>query len=157
MIRKLLVVLALTTAMAAGAADAQETQADQRGEAKGGSVSDDQKPVSAAELLGTAVMGANQEQVGKVSDVLLGPNEQKIMAYVVDIGGFLGLNARRVTFAADGLEIYKDDIGTLHIYSSATDEMLNTVPDYDEQVFRVNPESLLVKQGPGETGETTKD
>lgn len=180
MIRKFLVFLVSATAIAAGAANAQDAarqvaQADRnsaateattdpqqngtarRGEAKGAIVSDNQRPVSAAEMIGTPVMSADQQEIGTIGDVVLGAKEETIKAYLVDIGGFLGLNTRRVAFAADSLEIYKDESGTLHIYSSVTDEVLDATPDYDEQVFRVNPDSLMVQEGRSETDETLQE
>ncbi|WP_299818922.1 PRC-barrel domain-containing protein [uncultured Roseibium sp.] len=127
-----------------GVAEAPALQGGNQSTGEDG-VSVDQTSVSVQELIGTAVVGADQEQLGEVSDILLGAKEDNVKAYLIDVGGFLGLGEKQVAFAASGLDIYKDETGTMHIYSSVTQKKLESVPEYDEQAFRMNPDAVLVK------------
>lgn len=49
----------------------------------------------ASKFKGTDVVGANDEKIGDVSDLLFDKN-QKILAYIVGVGGFLGIGSKDV-------------------------------------------------------------
>jgi PRC-barrel domain protein len=49
----------------------------------------------ASKFRGTDVVGANEEKIGDVSDVLF-TKDGKILAYVVGVGGFLGIGSKDV-------------------------------------------------------------
>ena len=49
----------------------------------------------ASKFRGTDVIGANEEKIGDVSDILF-TKDGKILAYVVGVGGFLGIGAKDV-------------------------------------------------------------
>jgi sporulation protein YlmC with PRC-barrel domain len=49
----------------------------------------------ASKFNGTDVIGANGEKIGDVSDVLF-DNNNKIVAYIVGVGGFLGIGSKDV-------------------------------------------------------------
>jgi hypothetical protein len=49
----------------------------------------------ASKFRGTDVIGANNEKIGDVSDILF-MKDGKILAYVVGVGGFLGIGAKDV-------------------------------------------------------------
>ncbi|MBD8892857.1 PRC-barrel domain-containing protein [Roseibium litorale] len=105
----------------------------------------DTADLSAGKLLGTAVMGSNEEELGEVSDVLLAGNGENVTAYIVDVGGFLGVGEKKMAFAADGLKIFKDTSGEMHIYTSATKSSLENKPEFTEQAYEANPDSVLVQ------------
>jgi hypothetical protein len=57
----------------------------------------------ASKLIGTTVVGANNESIGDVNDVLLEPNGQAI-AVIVGVGGFLGIGEKDVAVSFSQLE-----------------------------------------------------
>ncbi|MBJ6126548.1 PRC-barrel domain-containing protein [Microvirga splendida] len=63
----------------------------------GGSFMTQREPgmYSASELIGKDVMGANNEDIGEIGDVLIDRNGQ-VRAVVVDVGGFLGIGETHV-------------------------------------------------------------
>lgn len=105
----------------------------------------DTADLSADELLGSAVVGSNEEALGEVSDVLLAANGENVTAYIVDVGGFLGVGEKKMAFAADGLKIYKDTSGEMHIYTNATKSSLESKPEFTEQAYEANPDTILVQ------------
>jgi hypothetical protein len=52
----------------------------------------------ASKFKGTDVIGADDVKIGDVSDILF-DKDQKILAYVVGVGGFLGIGAKDVALA----------------------------------------------------------
>lgn len=91
----------------------------------------DQNKLSTDQLIGTSVYGEKLNEIGEVSDVLL-DSDQKVEAYIVDVGGFLGINAKPVELDADKLNVYADAQGALHVYTPFTQEQLESMPAYDE-------------------------
>jgi sporulation protein YlmC with PRC-barrel domain len=66
----------------------------------------EQKPdqLLASKVKGTNVMGSNDEKIGDVSDILF-DKDGKILAYVVGVGGFLGLGAKDVALSPASFQI----------------------------------------------------
>lgn len=64
----------------------------------------------ASSFKGTDVLGADGKKIGDVSDILFDKNG-KIEAYVVSIGGFLGMGAKEVALAPASFEVVKGDNG----------------------------------------------
>jgi hypothetical protein len=60
----------------------------------------------ASKFNGTDVVGADDKKVGDVSDVLF-DKDGKILAYVVSIGGFLGIGSKNVAMAPDAFQVVK--------------------------------------------------
>ena len=67
---------------------------------------DKQKPdqILASRFRGTSVMGAKDEKIGDVSDILF-EKDGKIAAYVIGVGGFLGIGAKDVAIAPASFEM----------------------------------------------------
>lgn len=103
----------------------------------------DASTISAEELIGTAVYGANEKDLGEVNDVIVS-GEGKVEAYIIDVGGFLGIGEKPVAMNATKLNIMKDDAGDLHIYTNFTQEQLEAYPAYSEEAYRKNPTAVLV-------------
>lgn len=104
----------------------------------------DAQVASADELIGTPVYGANEEHLGEVSDVIVSDAGQ-VEAYILDVGGFLGIGEKPVALDARNLEIKKDSEGGLHIYTGYTQEELEGFPEYSEDAYRTNPDAFLSK------------
>jgi sporulation protein YlmC with PRC-barrel domain len=62
----------------------------------------------ASKFKGTDVLGSDNEKIGDVSDILF-DNSGKIEAYVISVGGFLGLGAKEVALAPSAFQIVKGD------------------------------------------------
>ena len=59
--------------------------------------------VMASSLIGTRVVGSNNESIGDINDVIMDRNGQ-IMAAVVGVGGFLGIGEKDVAVPFNALE-----------------------------------------------------
>ena len=62
----------------------------------------------ASKFKGTDVMGPDDQKVGDVSDILF-DKTGKIEAYVVSVGGFLGMGAKDVALAPDAFQVVPGD------------------------------------------------
>lgn len=90
----------------------------------------DQNKLSAEQLIGTSVYGEHLNEIGEVGDVIL-DGDKKVEAYIVDVGGFLGINAKSVELSADKLNIFADGQGVLHVYTPFTQEQLEGMPVFE--------------------------
>ena len=66
----------------------------------------EQKPdqLLASKVKGSNVMGTNDEKIGDVSDILF-DKDGKILAYVVGVGGFLGIGSKDVAMSPQSFQI----------------------------------------------------
>lgn len=62
----------------------------------------------ASQFKGTDVVGSDNEKIGDVSDMLF-DKDGKIEAYVVSVGGFLGMGAKDVALAPESFEVVSGD------------------------------------------------
>lgn len=62
----------------------------------------------ASNFRGTNVVGDDDEKIGSVSDILF-EKDGKIEAYVVSVGGFLGIGAKSVALAPNSFQIVPGD------------------------------------------------
>src|SRR5690606_19846163 len=62
----------------------------------------------ASNFKGTDVIGADNEKIGDVNDVLFDKNG-KVEAYVISVGGFLGMGAKDVALAPSSFEVVAGD------------------------------------------------
>lgn len=69
-----------------------------------------QKPdqFMASSFKGTDVLGADDKKIGDVSDILFN-KDGKIDAYVVSVGGFLGMGAKEVALAPSAFQLVPGD------------------------------------------------
>ena len=58
----------------------------------------------ASKFKGTDVLGADNQKIGDVSDILF-DKTGKIEAYVVSVGGFLGMGAKEVALAPQSFDV----------------------------------------------------
>lgn len=61
-----------------------------------------------SKFIGTDVIGANDEKIGDVSDVLF-DQAGKVHAYIVGVGGFLGIGAKDVALAPASFQLVKGE------------------------------------------------
>ena len=86
--------------------------------------------MSADDLEGSYVYGANDETVGEIDTLLIGDNG-KIDRVVINVGGFLGLGEKPVAVTFDELQVLKNVEGDdVRIYIDSTEERLESQPEY---------------------------
>ena len=86
----------------------------------------------AEELLGSAVYGNNEENLGEVGDVIFATSGE-IEAVVIDVGGFLGIGEKPVAVEFDALNVQKDTNGDVRLMVNASQEQLDSAPSYQEE------------------------
>ena len=136
MLKKLMITTA-AAALIAGSAYAQSAQQpaplSNPGSASAGqfvaSQSSDQW--LASNFYGTDVIGNNDEKIGDVNDVLF-DKEGKVIAYVVGIGGFLGIGEKNVALAPTSFQaIAGTDASALKLRLSMTKEQLTQAQAFE--------------------------
>jgi uncharacterized protein YrrD len=65
----------------------------------------------ASKFKGMDVVGSDDKKIGDVSDILF-DKEGKIEAYIVSVGGFLGVGAKDVALAPTAFEVVKGSEGS---------------------------------------------
>lgn len=90
--------------------------------------------VSADNLIGTTVYGANDENIGEINDVVLGM-DGKVDAVVIDVGGFLGMGEKPVAVGFEKLSFMTDKDGSKYLYTNFTKEQLEAQTAYDKGTY----------------------
>jgi len=90
--------------------------------------------ISADNLIGTTVYGADDENIGEINDVVLSDDGQ-IDAVIIDVGGFLGIGEKPVAVGMDNLVFLADEDGDRYLYTEFTKEQLEAQPEYDEATY----------------------
>lgn len=62
----------------------------------------------ASKFRGTDVIGADNQKIGSVNDILF-DKDGKILAYVVSVGGFLGMGSKEVALAPSSFQVVAGD------------------------------------------------
>ncbi len=90
--------------------------------------------LSADNLIGTTVYGANDENVGEIGDVILGA-DGAVDSVIINVGGFLGIGEKEVAVGMDNLQFLSDEDGDYYLYTQFTQEQLEAQPEYDESTW----------------------
>jgi predicted outer membrane protein len=108
------------------------------------------EPVSADALIGITVYGADNENIGEISDVILSNDsaDGTIDAVIIDVGGFLGIGEKPVAMGFDALEIRADEDGRLYAYSRYGQEQLEGAPEYDPDTYAQNRDAMRLAPSP---------
>jgi hypothetical protein len=91
-----------------------------------------QKPdqMLATKFKGTNVLGADNQKIGDISDILFN-KDGKIEAYVVSIGGFLGMGAKEVAMAPSAFAMVPgDNGGAPKLKTSMTKDQLTNAQNF---------------------------
>jgi len=100
--------------------------------------------VSTGDLIGASVYTEENNDIGEISEVLFGESGEA-QAVIVDIGGFLGFNAKPVAVPYDRLEMFENDNGDLLITGDFTREQLENAVPYDAEAYKADPGSVLLQ------------
>jgi uncharacterized protein YrrD len=87
--------------------------------------------ITADNLIGANVYDVNDENIGSVSDIVMGPDGQAEYA-VIDVGGFLGFGTHTVAIGFDEMQVLHDEgWADLRVYVDVTQEELENMPEYE--------------------------
>ncbi|MCB2052205.1 MAG: PRC-barrel domain-containing protein [Novosphingobium sp.] len=100
--------------------------------------------LSAEELIGTTVYGAKDEAIGKIGDVIVDKND-KVEAFVIEVGGFLGFGEKPVAVAPARLSIMKNENGELAVHTDFTESQLKDQLAFTKKAWDTDRESVLVQ------------
>ena len=116
----------------------------------------DQRPEIADEagqvqsLLGIQVRTKTEEAMGRIVD-LLADRDGKVVAVVIEFGGFLGIGTRKIAVEWSALRIETDKFPVAIL--DVTRERLRVAPEYKPNrpatVFRVNPVGITLRRTAG--------
>jgi len=109
MLKKLMITTAslalLTSATLAQTPDQTQPAPSVTGAAKAQVITEQKADqLLASKVKGTDVIGSNNEKIGDVNDMLF-DKDGKILAYVVGVGGFLGIGAKDVALSPASFQI----------------------------------------------------
>src|SRR5262245_4581919 len=84
----------------------------------------------ATKFRGTDVLGSENEKIGDVSDILL-DKSGKVEAFIVSVGGFLGVGAKEVALAPSSFDVVPGQNGSSDkLKLSATKDQLKDAQDF---------------------------
>lgn len=86
---------------------------------------------------GTDVIGTNNERIGDVNDLLFDRNG-KVMAYVIGVGGFLGIGTKDVALAPAAFQMHMDG-NELKLRLAMTRDELKNAPEFKAMETRPAP------------------
>lgn len=90
-------------------------------------------------FIGTDVIGANNEKVGDVTDILF-DRDGRIMAYVVGVGGFLGIGTKDVALNPSAFQVQPEtDREALKLRLAKTRDELRNAPEFKVASSRPSP------------------
>ncbi len=85
--------------------------------------------ISAANLDGANIYGPDDSHIGDVAHTHgVGP----AMNVIVDVGGFLGIGAKRVSLSASELNFMRDENGKVHATTPMTKDQLKALPEHQD-------------------------
>jgi hypothetical protein len=92
----------------------------------------EQKPdqMLASKFKGTDVIGTNNEKIGDVSDILM-DKDGKALAYIVGVGGFLGIGQKDVALMPTAFQVMPPtDRDNMKLQLSMTKDELKAAPEF---------------------------
>ncbi|MBX9773546.1 MAG: PRC-barrel domain-containing protein [Xanthobacteraceae bacterium] len=93
----------------------------------------------ATKFKGTDVIGSNNEKIGDVTDMLIDQNG-RIVAYIVGVGGFLGIGQKDVALAPAAFQVQPaTDREELKLRLAMTRDELKNAPEFKAAATRSAP------------------
>jgi sporulation protein YlmC with PRC-barrel domain len=115
---------------------------------------------SASRFKGTDVVGTDNQKIGDVSDVLF-DKDAKVVAYIVGVGGFLGIGAKDVALDPKAFQVVPGDNGMYDakLKLAMTKDELKNAPAFEK--YSPPPRTTGTAPGTsprpaGTTGSTTR-
>ncbi len=106
--------------------------------AKPATLSDDLRPKFVAQtpadmvsskLVGTSVTNGANETIGQIADLVL-DEKQQVKAWIVGVGGFLGIGAKYVAIDPSAIKVARGDNDSLKATIDTTKDQLRAAPEY---------------------------
>ena len=106
--------------------------------AKPATLSDDLRPKFVAQapadlvsskLVGLSVTNGANETIGQIADLVL-DEKQQVKAWIVGVGGFLGIGAKYVAIDPTAIKLGRGDNDTLKATIDTTKDQLRAAPEY---------------------------
>jgi len=85
--------------------------------------------IKASKLVGATVKNAKGESIGEIHEVVLG-SDGRAEGLIIDVGGFLGINAKPVMVKWSDVTIQSDSNGTVVVATSMDKDQLKQLPEY---------------------------
>jgi sporulation protein YlmC with PRC-barrel domain len=90
-----------------------------------------EQAMSIDQVLGSKVVNANGDEVAEIEDLVVDQNQTHYA--VLSVGGFLGIGDKKVAIPLEDLQLGEDEV---YLMTSATEEQLEGMPEYDEEQFQ---------------------
>lgn len=97
-----------------------------------------------SKLVGLTIQNGANETIGEIADIVL-DEKSTVKAWIVGVGGFLGIGAKYVAIDPSALKLARADEKTLKASIETTKDQLRAAPEY----------VYLGASKPGTTGSTT--
>jgi sporulation protein YlmC with PRC-barrel domain len=94
------------------------------------------------EIAGKTLYGTSGEEIGEIDDVVLS-REDRQLAAVVGVGGFLGIGERKVTIPLDQLQIGAED----RLTTSMTKESIGALQSHEESGYQPMERNRTIAEG----------
>lgn len=91
----------------------------------------DHGSLTADQLIGAALHGPDNADIGKVTDVDLGA-DGRATGLIADIGGFLGMGSHRVRLGFDHVGVFSNADGRVIAVSSLSEAALKALPAHEK-------------------------
>jgi sporulation protein YlmC with PRC-barrel domain len=95
-------------------------------------------------VLSRMVRDEDGKEIGRIVDVVVDPTGQP-RAIVVDVGGFMGLGARRVAVSWPSVHVPSPDAADKRVAIDLTDAQVRSAPEYTD---RTKPASIVGPPAP---------
>ncbi|MCG2901885.1 PRC-barrel domain-containing protein, partial [Escherichia coli] len=69
----------------------------------------------------------------------------QVEAFVVDVGGFLGLGKKPIAISIENLDLLSDKDGKIAVYTPFTKQQLQAHPAYSEEAYKADSEKILLR------------
>jgi hypothetical protein len=126
------------------------TRSSASGAASSASTIAAQKPdqLLASKIKGADVIGSDDKKIGDVSDILFS-KDGKLEAYILSVGGFLGVGAKEVALAPSSIQLTQDKDGDVwKVKVSMTKDQLAQAPNVEHyKVQRTTTGSGMTPSG----------
>lgn len=100
--------------------------------------------MKASDLDGARVYGGDDRDLGEISDVIV-TDTGSVEAFVVDVGGFLGIGEKPVAIGAENIDFMRNSDGDLIVVTPFTQEQLEKQPTYSEGTYRADPQNGVLR------------
>jgi sporulation protein YlmC with PRC-barrel domain len=103
----------------------------------------DAKSITAEEIIGLSVYGANRTSVGEIGDIVV-KDDGATDAVVIDVGGFLGLGEKPVAVSFDSVQFYREKNGGITVMTPFTEKELEGAAVFDEENYRSKRDAIVL-------------